>query len=506
MKKEKIDVSVILNTHNEFSYIRQTLHSLAEDIEYAIKNDVSCELIVVCDSSSDEFFQYLSKLICCVKTDVHLFRVSFSSLGKSRNFGIDRAKGCYICTADADDLTSENCLLQMFKTAKRFENAGLPVAVFPEFVVNFQDSNFITRKISSKYFSSYDWAYMHPFCSKLLINKNFFNFRKYQEFSTGSVFSYEDWEFNSHLLRLGVRLEVAHNTILFYRQHKSSMMRETEKTVPLLENISPFLSMPTKRRPFNINKPDIQKLNRLVLLAREIEPQIQLITSDAVLTPLELIPKNNWTLLLGSIFSLTGMTKFDIVYLTSASSIENFNQAKNKFHNLNLFTLIVICGKGHLSDEYFGLMREVGLFVLDFRKIFGWLRISKQKKLLEKFLFCIAKENSKLIIDDKLISKKIINIAATANYYQIETEFENFKLNSDTKYDIDEKNAVTQIAQFLNIQEINVSKKVIVKELKNFSLHKRFDLDIVSDIAYILKKFPHLYKFAKKIYRTCRTH
>ena len=48
---------------------------------------------------------------------VHIVETDHGSLGPSRNSGIDVAIGDYIWTADADDLVSENCIHELYKTA-----------------------------------------------------------------------------------------------------------------------------------------------------------------------------------------------------------------------------------------------------------------------------------------------------------------------------------------------------------------------------------------------------
>lgn len=120
-----VDISIILNLHRENYYLRPTLYSLNATIEFAKKFGVTTELIAVFDNSNeitrDTFFETEIRGAETVKTK----EINVASLGLARNSGIELAEGKFIWTADADDLISENCLYQLWKTATENEKKRL---------------------------------------------------------------------------------------------------------------------------------------------------------------------------------------------------------------------------------------------------------------------------------------------------------------------------------------------------------------------------------------------
>lgn len=88
-------VSIIITTYNYKTYIKQAINS-------ALGQDVSKEIIVIDDCSSDGTEEYLTSmvdanLIQYIRNDKNL------GVAKSRNKGVLLAKGKYIAFLDADD-------------------------------------------------------------------------------------------------------------------------------------------------------------------------------------------------------------------------------------------------------------------------------------------------------------------------------------------------------------------------------------------------------------------
>ena len=185
---KQYDVSLLLNAHDELLFIDKTLLSLSYDLKVAQENEISVEFVIVLDRSSNEFYNRICFLLKKLGLSAKVIRVNYGSLGASRNLGIRNCSGKYICVADADDLTSSNCLTQMFKTITYLEGTGEVVAVFPEYVWNFGANNFVTRKLDSRFYQLKDWACIHPFCSKIMIKRSFLQYRGYQSYDKDSPF------------------------------------------------------------------------------------------------------------------------------------------------------------------------------------------------------------------------------------------------------------------------------------------------------------------------------
>ena len=110
--EERIFFSVITPVKNGFNYINRYINSLKSQTYN------NWEAIVVVDDSNDDSYEIL-KLKTHNDKRFKIIRnkeIKFlNSPYKSRNIGLDNAKGRYICFLDIDDLWLPNKLLRQFK-------------------------------------------------------------------------------------------------------------------------------------------------------------------------------------------------------------------------------------------------------------------------------------------------------------------------------------------------------------------------------------------------------
>lgn len=103
------DISIIVPAYNAEKYIEKCLKSLInqtkEELEFIIVNDGST------DSTEDLVKKYKDKRI-------RYFKNKNQGIGKTRNFGIDQAKGEYILFLDSDDYIEKTCCEEMYNKAK----------------------------------------------------------------------------------------------------------------------------------------------------------------------------------------------------------------------------------------------------------------------------------------------------------------------------------------------------------------------------------------------------
>lgn len=89
-------ISVIIPTYNDVNYIQDALQS----IDHFLSN-ISHEIIVVDDGSSDGTMQLLTKLT--KKYSIHLYPQKHQGVSSARNLGITQSNGRYIMFCDGDD-------------------------------------------------------------------------------------------------------------------------------------------------------------------------------------------------------------------------------------------------------------------------------------------------------------------------------------------------------------------------------------------------------------------
>ena len=225
----KCDVTVILNCHNEDSYIEATMRSLKECVDYATHRGVSVEIVVILDNPTKFLKNYFKNNSHLDGVISKVIEVHNYSLGVSRNDGVKQSAGKYIVTADADDLISRNFIYCGYKKAEDiFERTGRDCCLIPEFVYVFGDVKIITKFVSSDYFSPCDMVNFHPFCSRILIKRDLLERFSYRDLNKKSGFAFEDWDLNRRLYQNGVLIDVVPETVLFYRRRDNSIMSSSD--------------------------------------------------------------------------------------------------------------------------------------------------------------------------------------------------------------------------------------------------------------------------------------
>ena len=114
------DISIIVPAYNAEKYIEKCLNSLVnqtkEELEFIIVNDGST------DSTEELVKNYKDKRI-------KYFKNKNQGIGKTRNFGINQAKGEYIMFLDSDDYIEKTCCEEMYNKAKN-DNLDIVICDF----------------------------------------------------------------------------------------------------------------------------------------------------------------------------------------------------------------------------------------------------------------------------------------------------------------------------------------------------------------------------------------
>lgn len=104
--------SIIIPVYNnEISDIKRCLNSF----DQAIFNDI--EILVMDDGSKDEYARALDQ-IATGYPNANVYHLPHGGAANARNEGIRRAKGMYICFADADDMVTRQFLFDLVKLKK----------------------------------------------------------------------------------------------------------------------------------------------------------------------------------------------------------------------------------------------------------------------------------------------------------------------------------------------------------------------------------------------------
>ena len=108
--------SIIIPVYNnEISDIKRCLNSFDQAILQAIFNDI--EILVMDDGSKDKCARALDQIVTGYP-NANVYHLPHSGAANARNEGIRRAKGMYICFADADDMVTRQFLFDLVKLKK----------------------------------------------------------------------------------------------------------------------------------------------------------------------------------------------------------------------------------------------------------------------------------------------------------------------------------------------------------------------------------------------------
>jgi glycosyltransferase involved in cell wall biosynthesis len=219
-----IDVSVVLNMHNEAVYLRPTLLSLDACAAEAAQHGVKTELVAVFDKADADTRAVFNGTRLNSFASIKVTETDVGSLGLARNVGIDLCQGEYIWTADGDDLVSKNAIVKLLETAKA--HYSHKVAIFLEFLAAFGEQYHVVRYFPTNWLTVADFAFQHPFVSRIFISRKTFDYLRYRDLKLTSGFAYEDWDFNARLLANGYDFLIAPNTLFFYRQRAHSLLKQ----------------------------------------------------------------------------------------------------------------------------------------------------------------------------------------------------------------------------------------------------------------------------------------
>ncbi len=275
------EISIVLNLHNEGSYIKRTIRSIVEAIFFARQDALTFELIIVLDRP-DAFTRKILENIDLSAVQHQIIIVSNGSLGLSRNDGVALAKGKYISLADGDDLISFNYFSACHFTAKISPKS----AIFPEFLYAFGSKYHITKYKNSNTFGARAFFDMHPYVSRIFIEREIINEFPFVEIPNNSIYAYEDWHFNSTLIACGYSCQVAKNSWLFYRQRAQSIMATAgqNKITPYSIFFKPEIYKTIARNVPSVAGNDFLKsqildsvfATEIVYAANQIEPAIDI--------------------------------------------------------------------------------------------------------------------------------------------------------------------------------------------------------------------------------------
>ena len=230
------DISAIMTAHHEGALAGISLHSMLDAIERAREAGISCEMLIVMDRPNEATREMFSE---AEENGWRLAEVDFGDQGKARNHAVTLAEGDFIAFNDADDLWSENWLVEAFGLCRTDPQR---IIAHPEVDWFFQENNNLFFHVDQtdpafdpailRFINCWDALCMaprkayedHPFCDR--------------DMETG--FAYEDWQWNCETLENGYVHRVVPDTIHFKRRRKDSQTMKASARKALVRRTAMF--------------------------------------------------------------------------------------------------------------------------------------------------------------------------------------------------------------------------------------------------------------------------
>lgn len=212
-------LSVIVAAHHEGLIAHKTMLSLLRATKKLDDASIEYEIIVTVDNGDKETMSYFDTYSNDANISIH--HVSFGELAASRNYGVSLANGEYIATLDADDLISENWLINSIATLKE---QGQPAILHTHYSVNFGTQDVVWEKFDSrsKEEDAVIMTWANRWDSAVVAPREVFERFPYQPNKNG--YGSEDWHFNSQTLAADIAHKIVPKTVLFVRRKDVSEM------------------------------------------------------------------------------------------------------------------------------------------------------------------------------------------------------------------------------------------------------------------------------------------
>lgn len=221
-KTNALDLSVIITSHSEGIFAHKTILSLERALSPIKDSGVSYEIVVNLDNPSDETVSYFSQF----KDNSHfniLKPTNFRNPSDSRNHAIKQACGRYVTFIDADDLVSENWLIDSYNMMKKqtkptilHANSHIQFGIDEPVVSIWLTHNSEGKKKDALSMIQFNKWPMLIFSERRLLLKH-----PYPRSVNG--FGYEDFALNCDSVAKGVKNIIVPETIMFYRRTSTSM-------------------------------------------------------------------------------------------------------------------------------------------------------------------------------------------------------------------------------------------------------------------------------------------
>ena len=215
-----VDVSIIVPIYNAEKYLKKCIDSLVNQTKKEI------EIILINDGSTDNTENIIKEY---KDKRIKYFKNENQGIGKTRNFGIKKAKGNYIMFVDSDDYVELNACEELYKKAEK-EKSDLVICDYYKVYnngkkeeVTIKDFKPTTLKKYPELLLNVNLAPWNKLYKKSLIDDNKLSFVE--------NIKYEDTPFVAEALLKAKKIGKVNKSLIYYVIHKNSETTVRDKRI-----------------------------------------------------------------------------------------------------------------------------------------------------------------------------------------------------------------------------------------------------------------------------------
>lgn len=235
----EFDITVAITAHSETVIAGPSMRSAEAAIRPVESQGFSVERLIGLDAPSKDCREYFSQPAF---NDWKKIELDFLDQGYVRNHLVNNSNGRWVAFLDADDLFSENWLLNAAKCLKEAEQKKDSIIVHPELNWIFDQTSAILVKVAQDddIFDPYYFYFANYYDALCVAPRRAYLEVPYVKRDIENGFALEDWQWNIETIAAGWQHVIAKDTIIFKRRRELSQNIIASRTTAVIRNVEPM--------------------------------------------------------------------------------------------------------------------------------------------------------------------------------------------------------------------------------------------------------------------------